>query len=801
MTIKQLRSTGGGAGPGAGIPEASARRILVIDDNRSIHDDFRKILAVEDGGSTLDAMEADLFGTPAPGVAARARRQTYVVDSAYQGEQGLEMVQRAVEEERPYPLAFVDMRMPPGWDGLKTIEMLWNVDPDIQIVVCTAYSDHPWEDIFAKFGSGDRLLILKKPFDTVEVCQLACALTEKWHLARRAHLKLSQLRGMVDEQTAELEAANRRLRAEIEQRQRTEDRYSLAALGANDGLWDWDLERGTIYYSSRWKEMLGHTDAEIGDAPSEWLDRVHPDDTHRLQASLQAHLARQSDHLHCELRIRHRDGQYRWVLCRGIAIHSDGRATRAAGSLTNITDRKMAEEQLRFEALHDALTGLANRTLLAERLTHCLARGQRDPSYKFALLYIDLDHFKVINDSLGHVVGDKLLVEIARRLSGCARKVDTIAHIPADHVARIGGDEFVMLLEDLSDPVDAMRVAERIHVALAGSVNLDGHDLQTSGSIGIAVSDPRYQRAEEVMRDADTALYQAKEAGKACTRMFDPRMHEWAMARWSTETELRRAIDRNEFIICYQPIYEPVHPELGSDGRLAALEALVRWQHPTRGLVPPDEFIPIAEETGLIVPLGRLIMQASCRQLRRWQEQFPSASSLSVGVNVSNKQFASPAIADDIAAILRDAGLRPEHLRIEITETTAMRNAAQTIDTLTRLRAMGIHIYMDDFGTGYSSLSQLHRMPIDALKIDRAFVATMDRDPISRSIVEAVIALGHSMGLRVIAEGVETRQHRDSLERIGCDYLQGYYFSKPIPAADATALIAATQSQPALRAL
>jgi len=577
------------------------------------------------------------------------------------------------------------------------------------------------------------------------------------------------------ERNRALAAAQELLLAEVEQRKRTEYRYTLAAQGANDGLWDWDVETGRVYYSPRWKAMLGYEEGEIGDGLGEWLDRVHADDLPRLRADIDAHLGRERENLSSEFRIRHRDGHYRWVLCRGIAVKDPERDTlRAAGSLTNITDRKLAEEQLHFEAMHDSLTGLANRSLLSDRLTHSLARSKRDVDNRFALLFIDLDEFKVINDSLGHQVGDKLLIEVARRLSTCARKVDTIARIPADHVARIGGDEFVMLLEDLARPEDALRVAERVHGALAEPFSLGAHELVARGSIGIATSEGGYSRPDEVLRDADIALYQAKQAGKSCTCMFDPQMHERAMARWSTETELRHAIERDQFEVHYQPIVDGA-------GRLAALEALVRWRHPVRGMVPPDAFIPIAEETGLIVPLGKLVLAQACRQLRRWQREIPSFAHMAVGVNISHRQFVSPAVVDDIANILQETGLAPQNLKLEVTESAAMQNASQTIETMARLRAMGVLIYMDDFGTGYSSLAQLQRMPLDALKIDRAFVKDMNHDETSRSIVESIIALAHTMRLRVIAEGVETADQAARLAASGCDYLQGYHFGRPMP--------------------
>jgi diguanylate cyclase (GGDEF)-like protein/PAS domain S-box-containing protein len=611
------------------------------------------------------------------------------------------------------------------------------------------------------------------------------------HVERAMELSSTELL----ERNRALAATQDRLLAEVAQRKRSEYRYSLAAQGANDGLWDWDVDAGRVFYSRRWKEMLGYEDAEIGDSLAEWTDRVHADDLPRLQADIDALLRREIENLSVEFRVRHRDGHYRWVLCRGIAVNDPERETlRAAGSLTNITDRKLAEEQLRFEAMHDSLTGLANRSLLADRLTHSLARSNRDPNNRFALLYIDLDEFKVINDSLGHQIGDKLLIEVSRRLATCARKVDTIARIPGDHVARIGGDEFVMLLEDLKSPADALRVADRIHAALAEPFNLGGHDLVARGSVGIATSDAGYSRPEEVLRDADTALYQAKQAGKSCTCMFDPQMHQRAMARWSTETELRRAIDRDEFELHYQPIVD-------GSGRLAALESLVRWRHPTRGMVPPNDFIPIAEETGLIVPLGKLVLAAACRQLRRWQREIPSLGQLAVGVNISYRQFVSPAVVDDVARILDETGLSPQSLRLEVTETTAMQNAAQTIETMARLRAMGVLIYMDDFGTGYSSLSQLRRMPLDALKIDREFVKEMGRDATGSSIVDSIIALGHTMNLRVIAEGVETGEQAARLAHAGCDYLQGYHFGRPLPARDLVRFVEQNEATPAPRVL
>ncbi|HTV47474.1 MAG TPA: EAL domain-containing protein [Phycisphaerae bacterium] len=761
--------------------EDKNRRILIIDDNRAIHDDFHKILAPKDAGA-LDDLEAKLFGQsqPAP------QRIKFGLDSAYQGQEGLELVRRAVETGQRYALAFVDMRMPPGWDGLQTIEKIWEVDPDIQIVICTAYSDYSWEEISKKFGSGDRLLILKKPFDTVEVCQLACALTEKWYLARHAHLKLNQLNSMVLERTRELEITNQKLLDEIQQRKESEERYRLAETGVNDGLWDWDLVADKIYFSTRWKSMLGYCDSEIGDSPGEWLGRVHKQDLPRLLTDQKEHFEGLNDQLRGEYRIQHKDGQYRWILCRGVVVRdANNRVIRAAGSFTDITDRKMAEEQLRHEALHDGLTGLANRSRLMDRISHCLARTHRNPESRFAVLFMDLDRFKVINDSLGHPVGDKFLIEIGRRLTALIRENDTLARPAENHVARIGGDEFVLVLEDIQSETDALRVADRVQQALIAPFNINGHEICTFVSIGVAIGVPGYKQSEDILRDADTAMYQAKIAGKACTRLFDPEMHSLAMKRWQIETELRHAIENNELQLHYQPIFS-------TDGRLVSLEALLRWQHPTQGLLPPGEFISIAEETSLIIPIGRWVMLTACRQLREWQKQFPELSTLSVGINVSGKQFVLPTFVYDVANVLAESGLPANCLRLEITETVAMQNAEFAIRTLVRLHTMGVKIDVDDFGTGYSSLSYLHSMPIDTLKIDRSFISLMDRDTMSCSIVQAIMALAHSLNIEVVAEGVECEFHLDALRKMGSDYVQGYYISKPLPLERATEFISAS---------
>jgi diguanylate cyclase (GGDEF)-like protein/PAS domain S-box-containing protein len=645
-------------------------------------------------------------------------------------------------------------------------------------VLCTAYSDYSWDEINLRFGAADRLLILKKPYDTIEVCQLASALSKKWHLARHAHLKLNQLKGMVAEQTRELQKTNDELLLEIQRHAEAENRYRLAETGANDGLWDWDLRAGSVYFSPRWKAMLGYSEDQIGSSPDEWFRRVHSDDLAALKAACDAHFSGKTEQLRGECRLLHNDGQYRWMLYRGVAIKDDqGTVIRAAGSFTDITERKMAEEQLRFEALHDALTGLANRVKLSDRIGDAICRLKRDPNRRFAVMFLDLDRFKVINDSLGHLIGDKFLVEIARRLSNFIRAGDELMQTCRDDVARLGGDEFVLVIDGIVRDSDVLRVAQRLHEAVAEPIVIDGHSLHSAVSIGIAIANQNYNNVTEILRDADTALYQAKAGGRSCTRIFDPEMHHKAMAQWRTESELRAAIDNHELRVFYQPV-------VTSNGSLVSIEALVRWQHPQRGLLDPDQFLPVAEESDLIVRIGRWVALEACRQVRMWQTKFPRHKDLPVSVNMSSKQFSLPGFVDEVSQTLARAGLAPQSLRLEITETVAMRDAHATVQTLLRLRAMGVLIDVDDFGTGYSSLSYLHRMPINALKIDRSFVSSIFDDKVSAHIVHAITLLAHSLQVDVIAEGVETIPLFSAVRTMGCDYFQGYCIARPMSAAD-----------------
>ena len=560
----------------------------------------------------------------------------------------------------------------------------------------------------------------------------------------------------------------------------SEERYALAISGANDGLWDWDLEKDRIYYSTRWKEMIGYDEDELSVYPEEWFSRVHPDELARLKQEISDHLSGRSLHFKHEHRMRHRDGSYRWMLSRGIAVRgASGKPRRMAGSLTDIHARKMTEQQLLHDAMHDALTDLPNWALFMDRLGIAIAQCKRREDHQFAVLFLDLDRFKNINDSLGHAVGDLLLISIARRFRAFLR--------PGDTVARLGGDEFAILADAIESPSDATRIAERINEELSRPFDLQGHEVFTSASIGLALSSTGYDRPEEVLRDADTAMYRAKSLGKARHAIFDQEMHRRAVELLSLETDLRRAVRRDEFRVHYQPIVAL------STGVLEGFEALVRWEHPTKGLVYPEEFISVAEETGLIVPLGWNVLHEACSQTAAWQKRFPADEHLTVSVNLSGKQFRQPELVDRIREILADSALEPSRLCLEITESMIMENAESAVNKMRQLRDVGVELHIDDFGTGYSSLSYLHRLPTHTIKIDRSFVRRMSERNGKSQIVGTIVTLARNLGMRVAAEGLETAEQLARLRQLECEYGQGFFFSKPLDHGDAGRLIA---SQP-----
>ncbi len=546
----------------------------------------------------------------------------------------------------------------------------------------------------------------------------------------------------------------------------SEERYALAARGANDGLWDWNLMTGAVYFSPRWKAMLGFQENEIEDRLEEWLDRIHDADRERVNQEIDAHQKGLTPHFESEHRLLHKDGGFRWMLSRGLAVHdATGKASRMAGSQTDITERKVS----------DPLTGLPNRLLFIDRLGRLIKHSKRRKDHLFAVLFLDLDGFKMINDSLGHLAGDQLLVGVASRLEKCLRSSDTVARLGETFtVARLGGDEFTILLDDIKEPDDANRAAERLMKSLAPPFFVAGKEIFTSISIGIALSNTAYEEPEDMLRDADTAMYRAKSLGKARFEVFDADMRASVMARLQLETDMRRALERNEFRNFYQPIVAL------DSGHVVGFEALMRWQHPTRGMIGPEEFIFVAEETGLIRDLGWWSLREACRQMSTWRARSKAYLDLTMSVNVSAKQLLQPHLVEEMKKLLVETALPPEALKLEITESAVMADPSAAAEMLQQIKSLGIRLAIDDFGTGYSSLSYLHRFPLDTLKIDRSFISGDGEGSEGMEIARTIMPMAKTLRLDVVAEGVETIEQVGLLRRLQCKYAQGYFFSKPL---------------------
>lgn len=570
--------------------------------------------------------------------------------------------------------------------------------------------------------------------------------------------------------------ASKRMSAQLRD---SETRYALSAQGANDGLWDWNLQTGRVHFSDRWKQMLGYETGDISDSPEEWFDRIHPDDRPHVQAALAAHRAHEVEQFQSEHRMLRKDQTYCWVLTRGMAIwDAAGQEVRMAGSQTDITRGKAA----------DPLTGLPNRVLLIDHLEDAIKHAQQHPGYLFAVLFVDLDRFKIVNDSLGHHAGDELLVAIAKRLEASLRGSDVVSRMTDRYtVARFGGDEFVLLLKGLHGPENASQVADRILEVVTQPIPLQEHTVSVSASIGIAIGSQLTDSSEGLLRDADTAMYQAKAAGKSRWCVFDESMRQRAIERLLLENDLKQGLDRGEFRVFYQPIVSL------SSGRLEGFEALLRWQHATRGLVSPMEFIPIAEETGFIVELGVWVLEQSLRQLHSLQVDYPDLPPLFMSVNVSGMQLADPTFVSRVARALELTGVPATQLKLEITETAIMSHPELAMTMVKQLRALGVRISLDDFGTGHSSLSYLQQFQIDTLKIDRSFVARMSESPQGEEIVQTIIRLAHSLGMEVTAEGIEEQAHHAALKEFSCEAGQGYLYSRPIAAAALRDLLTATE--------
>lgn len=725
--------------------DESNLRILVIDDNPEIHKDFLKILTIDPTHKPeLDSLEKKIFGESDT---SKSNLPRFEIDTASQGQEGVKFIEKAIQEGNHYALAFVDIRMPPGWDGIETIKHIWAIDPDIQIVICTAYSDYSWEETVSELGQKENLLILKKPFDSVAVRQLACALTNKWQLIQNARKYTLTLERQVKDRTASLQESLSLVRATLE----SSNEGILVV--SNDGkiinynqklISMWQIPRHILDDKNEAK-LLEHMKNQLED-PDAFFKNLNNlrDDMNATRVDI----------------IRFNDGKIFEYYTQPQKI--DQATIGRIFDFRDITKRANLEEKLKHQATHDALTELPNRVLLLERIKQAIQISEQNHSI-FALLFLDLDRFKLINDSLSHLVGDEVLKIAAHRLQAVMRAEDTLA--------RLGGDEFVILFTNLSKEDHIITKVQSLQHVFNEPFTVDKRNVIVTASIGISVYPKDGVNATILLRNADAAMYRAKEKHGNSFQFYSKELNTQSLAKLDQEMQLREAILKNQFFLCYQPQIDL------KTGKIVAAEALLRWQHPKKGVLLPLDFIELTEETGLIIPIGEWVLRKACQQNKAWQKS--GLSPIRVAVNVTAQQFLHQDIVALVSRILQETQLKPEYLELELTENVIVSNQ-EIIKAVVGLKKLGVTIAIDDFGTGYSSLSYLKKIPLDRLKIDSSFIQHIQSATDDEVIIRAVIAMAKNLDLEVITEGVETQNQLDFLKLHNCGEVQGFYFSRPL---------------------
>lgn len=684
----------------------------------------------------------------------------YEIVLAESGEEALEICAQLKQEQIDIPLVICD-RLMPGMSGTELLTRIEGQFPETRKILLTGYANI--DDIIEAIEQANLYRYIAKPWNAKDLELTVKEAIRSYFQERRAIEQTQALQREI----AERQQAQKLL-------QESEERLENILNSLEEIVWSAEPNSlKFLYLNAAAEKIFGRPVSKFLQNNNLWLKSVHPQDRKKVARGQETLLLTGS--LDLEYRIVRPDGELRWLSSRSSVIYdASGAAVRLDGIIRDITTEKVAKEQLVRKTSYDSLTGLANRSVLVERLKKILPKFARDRDYLCAVLFIDLDRFKVLNDSLGHQMGDRAIVETARRLEKIVRTTDAIA--------RIGGDEFVILLEPIDDVNDAIRIAERIAERLKLPLILDGQKVFTSASIGIALSSPHYDRADELLRDADIAMYRAKAKGRCCYEVFDSEMYAQALAQHQWENDLRQALERQEFQVYYQPIVS------AKNGTIAGFEALIRWLHPERGFVSPAQFIPIAEENGSIVPIGQWVLESVCQQIKLWQAQFGSRTP-KVSVNLSAKQLRDAHFLKKIDCLLEQTAIEGSYLQLELTESMLMDGVEYLLELLSQLRKRGIQLSIDDFGTGYSSLSYLHRFPVNYLKIDRSFVRDIDSKHESLKITESIVALARNLNIAAIAEGVETKAQLSLLGQLNCEYIQGYLFSPPVPASAATDLL------------
>jgi diguanylate cyclase (GGDEF)-like protein len=718
-------------------------RILIIDDNPEIHKDFTKILTEDNSNENeLDNFEQEIFGKKNE----ESTLPKFLIGTAYQGQEGVEKIAQAIAEGIPYALAFVDVRMPPGWDGIETIQHIWAIDPDIQVVICTAFSDYSWEETVEQLGQRENLLILKKPFDNVAVRQLSCALTKKWLMLQELNLHAKLLEERVHQRTTQLQQSLSVTRGTLE--------------SSADGVLVIDTNNVIIDYNNKLIELWNIS-----------LPMIETKDARHVLEYIAGQITDSNEFYNLINSINENSSSTKMssIKCKNGSILEHysqlyKMGDKIAGrvwSFRDVTKRALLEEELHHQSTHDALTGLPNRVLLMDRIHQAINRAVRHNT-QFCLLFFDLDRFKLINDSISHAAGDELLQEVAMRIIGVLRSEDTCA--------RLGGDEFVVVAEVVNE-ADAQTIANKVISVFTKPFNVTSCDIVVSASIGISVFPLNGNTIDELLSHADIAMYQAKKLGGNQSQYYNNAIGLQSVNRMGREAELRQAIDNEEFFLVYQPQLD-IYSE-----KITSVEALIRWQHPTKGLILPIDFIPLAEETGLIMVIGEWVLRTACRQNKVWQDM--GLAKIRVSVNLASQQLKQPNLVEKIKTILEEVNLEPCYLELELTENVIIDNI-KTIGMISELNALGVNIALDDFGTGYSCLNYLRTLTVDRIKIDQSFIKTINTNRGDEAILKAIITMANSLNLKILAEGVETQNQLDFLRSKRCGEVQGYYFSKPL---------------------
>ncbi len=719
-------------------------KIIVIDDNPAIHNDFMKILTQFNSPSDLDELSLKIFGKHS---SPSKLLPNFTIDTASQGQEGVQHIKEALRQQSPYSLAFVDIRMPPGWDGIETIKHIWEIDKDIQVVICTAYSDYSWEETIELLGKTDNLLILKKPFDNISVRQLACALTKKWQLLQETRKFTNHLKDQVHERTVSLKKSLSLLKATLE--------------SSDEGIIVLDNDKNIIDFNLRFCDMWGISQDIIRTMPG---DKLETEMMRKLAISDQFQSFLDTLYHHGEAvnidQIIFKDG--RIFDCYSQPQKLGDEITGRVLNFRDITQRIKLENDLQYQANHDSLTGLPNRIMLLDKIRDAIAQADKN-STLFSVMFIDLDRFKLINDSLTHEAGDDLLKQTAQRLQAMMRDQDTLA--------RLGGDEFVAVLTGVKSEDELIAKANSLIRAFQSPFKLADRTVTVTASIGASIYPKDGSSTETLLRNSDAAMYSIKESGANAFRFYTREMSEKSLERLDQEMRLREALNNHEFILCYQPEMDLIN------NKIVAVEALIRWNHPEKGILLPLDFIPLAESTGLIIPLGEWILRTACAQNKKWQDLgFPP---IRVAVNLSAQQISQQNLVTMIKDILQETGLKPEYLELELTENIVISHL-EVMRTINALKELGVTIAVDDFGTGYSSLSYLKKLPLDRLKIDGSFIKQIHQDKDDEFILRAIIALAKNLKLDVLAEGVETQNQINFLKNQKCDEIQGYFYSKPL---------------------